>query len=271
MNKFSSKGFSIKRDKAISFVKFDILDDEGIINACTGKWVIDQGRKEIFSFSKKQAPGLLEHNMNILKECLNIEPEIVAACYQVHSKDAIILENELNDHNESLIIFDSKDAMITQKKNIMLLITTADCVPIFVFDWKKKVIADIHAGWRGTHENILGHTIDLLKAKYNSNPKETIICSGPSIGQCCFEVGNHVASLFKNDYGSRYLKFNTKSSKNHVDLKAVNRDIALSCGIPKENIYICNICTCCNEEFFSYRRDGNLGLSANIVILQHNR
>jgi polyphenol oxidase len=267
MGDMNIKNYSIVNDGAISYLKFDILDSEGITNACSCKWLIKDGKKEIFSFSKKQTPDVLKSNIDILLHALKIEPDHIAACHQVHGNDVVIVDDELNEHEEKLIIFDSKDAMITSKSNIMLIVTTADCVPIFLFDRKKRIIADVHAGWRSTHQNVLGNTIDTMKAKFGVDPRNLVICMGPAIGQCCFEVGIHVASLFKFDYGPQYLWFNAKSNKNHVDLKAVNHDIALSRGIPKENIHICDICTCCNEEFFSYRREGLVGLAGNVIML----
>jgi YfiH family protein len=258
----------IKKNNKLNLINFQQLNDEGIINACTGKWIFDEkNNKKLFSFSKKQPRDIYLQNLKSLCNNLHIKPDIVAACEQVHGKDAAIVDPKALNPNDNIRIYSATDALITHRNNVMLLITTADCVPIFVYEPKRKIIANIHAGWRGTHQNILSSTLDLMENEFGVAPKDCFAFLGPAIGQCCFEVGNHVAGLFKNDYGRQYLEFNNDSGKNNVDLKAVNIDIALSKGIKRQNIISCDICTCCDENFFSYRRDGLIGLSANIIML----
>jgi len=261
-----NNGYKLNQNKYLSFVTFDSLNNEGIINACTYKWADLTQKKKILNFSKNQQNKIYFKNLKLLNNCLKIKPDNIAVCKQVHSTNTAIVESNAPIPEDRVLIHNSTDALITLKQNVMLLITTADCVPIFIYEPEKKIIANIHAGWRGTRQNILSSTIKTLIDRFKVKPENCILCLGPSIGQCCFEVSNYVASLFKDDYGAEYLRLNDKTGKNHVDLKAVNIDVALSLGIKNGNIFNCNICTCCNENFFSYRRDGLVGLSANILM-----
>jgi len=144
------------------------------------------------------------------------------------------------------------DAMITNQKNIVLSILTADCVPILLFDRKQNVIAAIHAGWKGTKGNIVLKTVEKMIKDFHSNPHDIIAGIAPSIGRCCYEVGEDVAKYFY-DFPQAYDK---KDDKYMLDLPLINRAQLLSMGLIPDNIEMSDICTSCNvEKFFSYRKE----------------
>ena len=145
-------------------------------------------------------------------------------------------------------IFDT-DGLITNEKNIPLVIFSADCIPVLIAAKDGSAIGAVHAGWRGTKMKIPKKAVLLMEKNYGVNPENIVAAIGPGIGPCCFEVGGEVAAEFDE-------KFVTQKGggKFYVDLWQANFDSLLEAGVPKENISIAKICTKCSSDmFYSYR------------------
>jgi YfiH family protein len=143
------------------------------------------------------------------------------------------------------------DATYTDTMNVFLTVSVADCLPVFLYDPVKKIIAGIHAGWRGSADRIVEKTINSLKEEYSVNPADIIAYMGPCISQEYFEVGTEVGELFRDE-----VKFQ-KGEKYHIDLKKENHLQLLRSGVQKESIEISPYCTYRDKDtFHSYRRDG---------------
>ena len=148
------------------------------------------------------------------------------------------------------------DACYTQLQNISLNIVVADCVPILLYDRKKKIVWAVHAGWRGSSEKILKNTLQALKEKYQSDMQDIFLYIWPSICRDCYEVGEEVAQLFPNSSFQKQEKF-------FLDLRKENLRQVLECWILRENIEISQECTFeLPQTYFSYRREK---LKANFV------
>jgi len=132
------------------------------------------------------------------------------------------------------------DALVTDRAGVILSVRTADCYPILLVDVKRRVVAAIHAGWRGTSAGI---AIEALR-KMQSDPSDVWAAIGPGIGECCYTVGQDVARLFgRNDAGK-------------IDLAEANRSQLMGMEVPAENIDVIGLCTFCGaDQFHSYRRD----------------
>ena len=145
------------------------------------------------------------------------------------------------------------DALITNQKDIMLTILTADCVPILLFDSKQKVVSAVHAGWKGTDKEILFKTVQKMQETFNSNPKDILAGIAPSIGKCCYEVDWNVAQHFEKIKHA----YDKKEEKYMLDLPYINKLQLLRAGLKEENIEMSNVCTACEvEHYFSYRKEG---------------
>jgi len=172
---------------------------------------------------------------------------------QVHSNNILDIKNKQNIGWDRLDRTIQADALITATSSIVLTILTADCVPILLFDKKKRVIAAVHAGWRGTADDIIIKTLTYMKKSYNSNPTDIIASIGPAIGECCYEVDSSVASKFQ-----KYHRFITNkiSNKFMLDLKGINRKQMIDFGVLESNIDTIELCTSCeNNKLFSYRKE----------------
>jgi len=159
-------------------------------------------------------------------------------------------------HSDIVNIVDDKsptnitgDALVTNQKKLPLVIRTADCISLVIYDKGKKVLATVHSGWRGTLNGIVNNTIDIMINKFNCNPSNIEAYLYPSIRNCHFEVDNDVYQLFKLKYNDYITK---KDTKYFIDLQSIVKSQLTLLGITK--ITDSNICTYCNnDKYYSYR------------------
>ncbi len=154
------------------------------------------------------------------------------------------------------------DATITNIKNIPLMVMVADCVPILFFDKVKKVIAVAHAGRNGTLKEIAKKTILKMESEFNSYTDDILIYLGSSIGQCCYKVGEEIANIVD----LRYIQ--KRDGEFYLDILNMNIHQMKSVGIKEKNIQTQGICTCCDKDYYSYRREGTTGRFAGILKLK---
>lgn len=187
-------------------------------------------------------------NISEIESRFNLD--IVAQLKQVHSGDVLVVDSIENHDNLT-----EGDALVTDLKTIGVGVRTADCVPILIVDSKKSIVAAVHAGWRGTWSQIATNAVTLIENKYGIDPSDLNVAIGPSIKKCCYEVGEDVASLFSKKFedSDQYL-FQTERSKYFLDLSIANRLALHKAGVSE--IDVVNICTKCNPDFYSYRREG---------------
>ena len=147
------------------------------------------------------------------------------------------------------------DAVITDLKNACVAVKTADCVPILLFDPKRKVVAAVHAGWRGTVQNIVSMTINKMVKEFGCEPCDLFAGIGPSISPEVYEVGEEVWTQFDPEF---YKATNpVKPDKRLLDLWSANYHQLIMAGVPSDQIEIARICTWSDPvQFFSARRDG---------------
>jgi len=149
------------------------------------------------------------------------------------------------------------DAMITDIPEFLLIIKTADCLPVLVVDEPRKVIAAIHCGWRGTSKRVIQKGIQGMVDHYKCRPSTLIVALGPCIGSGCYEVGEDVFQSFKKEeLSTEFFRTHPSKKKKYLfDLKGENISQLMSLGVEKKNIYSVDGCTHCDESFPSYRRD----------------
>ena len=169
---------------------------------------------------------------------------------QVHGADVRIVESEadITDNGKEA------DGLITNLKEIPLLIFTADCVPVVFYDKKQGVVALAHAGWRGTYGNIAGEMISIMRNKYGCKVEDVKTIIGPSVSVDNYEVSYDLIEKFAALEVQDYYKEN--DGKYYLDLWQLNKELLKKCGILEDNIKIIDFCTVRdNDKFFSYRLD----------------
>ena len=172
---------------------------------------------------------------------------------QTHSDNIkLITKKETRGWERLSDAIEDCDALITDLKGVVLNVLTADCVPVLLYDRQKEVIAAIHAGWKGTKAHIVSKTVQKMQEEYGCDPQDIIAGIAPSIGRCCYEVGQEVAEQFF-DIPEGYTP---KGEKYMLDLPFINKQQLLEAGLQKEHIEMSDTCTACDvERFFSYRKE----------------
>ncbi|MCR5757164.1 MAG: peptidoglycan editing factor PgeF [Selenomonas sp.] len=162
------------------------------------------------------------------------------------------------------------DALITNEPGLPLMLCFADCVPVIFLDPEKKAVGIAHAGWKGTVAQIARDTVLRMQAEFASEPADILAGIGPSIGPCCFAVGEDVAEKFRTVFSS-YADgiIMQQAGQYYVNLWEANRQQLLAAGLAKEHIEMADTCTDCQHQwFYSYRADsGQTGRMAAIIAL----
>jgi len=174
----------------------------------------------------------------------------IATLKQVHSDSVFVIRDRFNSYEEK-----KGDALVSSARNLGIGVYTADCLPILLADTNATVVGVVHAGWRGTLLQIAESTLLKMEKNFGIESNNVFAVIGPSIGRCCYEVGEDVASQYMNKFQcwDAYL-FKKNNSKYILDLREANR-LSLIRGGVKE-VEVIDICTKCNTEFHSFRREG---------------
>jgi len=246
---------------------FHFTEDTNIFHLVSTKL-----KKHPYSFSQALHTGEDKKSIVINRQTLTKEfhsdiPLHFIVANQTHSDNIYIITQKTTKGWNSLDnTIQDCDALITNVPNVVLCILTADCVPILLYDRKNNVIAAVHAGWKGTKAQIVSKTIKKMQALYASDVDEIIAGIAPSIGKCCYQVGEDVAKYFF-DTPQSYKKVNHKYM---LDLPYINKEQLLRCGIKESHIEMSNICTSCKvERFFSFRKEkGCSGRFMSMIVLK---
>jgi hypothetical protein len=198
----------------------------------------------------------VDENRKTFFESLGLISENVAYQRQIHS-DIVNVIKCGGDGGES-------DAIITDKLNIGIAVSVADCTPIFIYDLKNKVIAAVHSGWKGTEKKILYQTLVKLQKDFNSAPENLIVYIGPSISQANYEVGSDVAGKFNEKFVMK------KNNRFYLDISGINYSMLIDNGIPKSQIQKSELCSYGFKDLLhSYRRDGEKsGRSLGVIAIK---
>ncbi len=213
---------------------------------------------------------------NFKKEKIELEKEYQKICgaieenyievikpIQKHSANVEIVNNKVNqdmpDLNEEM--YENIDGLITNQKNIILSTTNADCILFLIYDPVKKVIANVHSGWKGTLQKIVKRTIEKMIKDFDCNIKDILVCICPSIRQCHFEVEKDVKDLFENEFGDilngnkeRSIIETKKDLKWNIDTIGININLLIDMGVKQNNIIDSKLCSVCNsDKIHSYR------------------
>ncbi len=179
---------------------------------------------------------------------------------QVHGNDVVVIEHAMDNRIENC------DALITNERKIPLMVMVADCIPIMIYDPVKNAIAVVHAGRNGTFLRIVEKTIFKMQEVYGCGVKDIMIGMGPSIQSCCYEVGKDLADICDKNFGEGFILI--EEEKYFLNLQALNLSQMLDMGILKENIEISSICTACDTNYFSYRREEETGRFAGFIMIR---
>ena len=242
----------------IAYVVCEPLEEAGFTNAFStrlgGTSPLPREALNLTNF-KGDAPDHVAENRRRFLRAIGAADATIVTARQTHSTDRCLIKSI----DEARGFRNECDALITRLPGVLLGIQTADCLPILIADTESKVMAAIHAGWRGTASRITERTVADLMLHHGLSPRHCIAALGPTACEQCYEIGEEVIERFKTEF--RYwpsLLVNFKEGgKAHLDIRAANRQQLLFCGFTEDSIYVADYCTMHqNELFFSHRKEG---------------
>ena len=168
----------------------------------------------------------------------------LATLHQIHS-DAIVAAGGRSG------CLGEGDALLENTPGMLVAVKTADCIPLLMVDPVHRSVAAVHAGWRGTARKIAARAVMEMGRHFATRPEDIHVAIGPGIGKCCYQVGPEVAAEFADfDAGLR-----NSTQPVFLDLGEMNRRQVEAAGVHPSRIYLAGICTMCDRDFHSFRRD----------------
>ena len=208
----------------------------------------------------------IRQNKTLLCDLLGIRDEHLIMPHQVHETEVVMVDDNFLQQSADVRQqqLEGVDALMTNIPGVCIGVSTADCIPVLLFDPIKRIAAAIHAGWRGTTKRIVEKSVDAMIAAYGCSPQDVVAQIGPGIHIESFEVGDEVYEAFHKEgfsMESISMKYPARDGSSiekwHINLPECNRQQLLSCGIPYSQITVSEICTYQqHERFFSARRLG---------------
>lgn len=199
----------------------------------------------------------VSENKTRIAAAFGFDPRRLVLLNQMHQDGILVLRKPLETTEGRL----EYDAMITDVPRVFLGIRTADCLPVFIADRRKKVIAAVHAGRQGTALGITAKVIRKMMSVFDCRPGDLLAALGPSIGPCCYEIDERV---FQPEW--KPFALSSGRGKWMLDLIRINIDQIRNEGLNPAQISSVRLCTCCRSDFFfSYRREGNTGRQLSFI------
>lgn len=217
------------------------------------------------SYTVGDNPDHVRCNRNLLAGAMEVPADRLIFPRQTHSANVKVITEE-NYHETT----DDTDAVVTCGKNLALAVMSADCVPVLLYDKQQKVIAAIHAGWKGTVNGIVRNALRVMQNEFNCQPENILAGIGPSICAANYEVGPEVVEMFQRTFDNAgKLLSDFKEGHARVNLWEANKTWLTGFGVPEKNIEISGICTFSHPElFFSARYSKNhTGRFAGVIKL----
>jgi YfiH family protein len=278
----------VNQKNGVSFLEFPKLSDfSGILH---GVFTRKNGKSKgpfqslNISFGVGDNDQTVLENRKIISQCFNEKDLIflnqvhgtrIIVCSKEHHFYRVLDANDCfkDEYSETLDAqidiygFESEhrfeaDAIVTDIPGKLLVIQVADCQSVLIYDPVQEVAANVHSGWRGSINNIIGCTLKVMKNSFGCRSRDIVAGIGPSLGPCCAEFVN-----YKKEIPEALWKY--KNDTHHFDFWSISRDQLCEAGVLLENVDLSRMCTKCDlERFFSYRGEGTTGRFAALIGLK---
>jgi hypothetical protein len=189
---------------------------------------------------------------------LGVSYDVLTSPSQVHGSDMLRVEDGDigcgRDGRGSAVA--NVDGLLTDRQGVPLILMSADCPLVCVYDRDKRAVGAVHASWKGTVGRAAEQLVRRMQAEFGSDPAGLLAAVCPSAGPCCFEVGREVQRLARTRLDDADVSFVTRDGRLYFDMWEANRRQLVGAGVRPENIEVAGICTICDRRFWSHRRDG---------------
>ena len=194
------------------------------------------------SYSVGDPRDNVDENLRRVADTLGTRRDDLFAAYQVHGRAVTLVDPDTSGRPRC-------DVLVTRAPEKTLMLRFADCTPVLLADPKRRAVAAVHAGWRGSAVRAAAAAVEALHQVFGSEPRDIVAGIGPAIGPCCYTVGQDVREAF----GDRPHLFNDGK----LDLWEANRQALVEAGVDAGNVEVAGICTRCeSDRFFSHRANG---------------
>lgn len=200
----------------------------------------------------------IEKNLEDLCRELGVDKERVIMPHQTHGTEVMQIGADFLSLSATVkgMILEGVDALITDVKDVCIGVSTADCIPILIYDYAHHAAAAVHAGWRGTVKRIACKAVKMMEMSFGSRQEDLTAVIGPGISIDAFEVGDEVYAEFEAA-GFNMADISRKEDKWHIDLPECNRRQLAAMGLKEDNINVSGVCTYNNSnDYFSARKLG---------------
>lgn len=220
-------------------------------------------------FGTRHSPASLINKVQVGRRT-SVLPDYscVMSLKQVHGTNVVVVNGQEHEYSDPI---QEGDALVTNQAQVLLIVRTADCVPVLMADVKQKVVAAVHAGWRGAVAGIVPATLAVMKSRFGTESQDVHAAIGPSIGVCCFEVDDPVITPLKANFPfwSDVLTL-TSEIRGKLNLKALVVQQLVVEGVGNDAISQSQDCTHCQpDQFYSYRREGEVNGTMLSGIMVH--
>lgn len=216
----------------------------------------------------------VEKNYEELCSSIDCDYINVVKTNQEHTDNVKIVNKKIKESKPDFNLkeYNNTDGLITNKKNLILSTTNADCILLLFFDPVKKVIANTHSGWKGTLQRISVKTVEKMIEEYGCNPSDIICCICPSIRKCHFEVRREVKDMFEKEFKdlesiAKIVEEKIKNEKWNIDTILINKNLLENIGLKKENIIDSKICSVCHSDIIHSYRVEKEGYGLNTALI----
>jgi YfiH family protein len=264
----------------LEFFTFEVFEKYKNVSCCaiTRKGGLSGGAFESLNLGLRSGddPVAVRDNRAQLSLITNAFPDLLTFGRQVHDKNVAVVNGADIGRGATDIetAIPDTDAMVTDIPDVPLVVLLADCCSISLFDPVNNAVGMVHAGWRGTVAGIAAVAVRKMVGEYGSDPADIVAGIGPSIGACCYDVGEEVVDQFNDEFPDLVAAVVQRSEgqKPHFDLQQANRLILMTAGIQEGHIEGAGMCTSCRTDvFFSHRAEnGNTGRFGTLIML-HDR
>jgi polyphenol oxidase len=198
-------------------------------------------------------PGAVAVNHQRMAAALGWPVDRIVSARQVHGRNVALVGPEQLGARTAL----EADIVVTDRPGILLMLRFADCTPIILWDPVRWVVALVHAGWKGTVLGAPSAAVEAMSSRFGSSPSDVLAGIGPSIGPCCYEVGDAVAKPASRAFAGSGVLQKQVGGGVHFDLWGANAELLMRVGVPEESIAVARLCTSCRSDlFFSHRASG---------------
>lgn len=265
--------FSIESENDLLYFTFDGLEKTGIVKHCFSSRLGGVSKEHLgtmnLSYTRGDEQENVDENYRRIARVLGCQADDIVCSDQTHTTN--VRKVTTKDKGKGVITsrdYSDIDGLITNEPGVVLATFYADCVPLFIVDPVHRAIGLSHSGWRGTVNRMGAVTLQEMEREYGTRPEDVQVAIGPSICQVCYEVSLDVAEAFHEAFPMQrengQLIYQKSEEKFQLNLWYANECVFCEAGVPKEQIEVTDICTCCNPDIlFSHRASkgmrGNLG------------